>query len=183
MKQFNNPLLPRPLMRKFGLYLAATATVAALAIATSGLLSRARADTGPGQNNGLYQVAQLDQLVANFHQAASYGGNLEAMMSLWADGSSLSFNGVPFNGKDGVRNYFGNVAGPFKHYWVSLAPEFKTQFDLNGITASVYLECHFADPSATPYVIKADIKVVGTVVNVNGTWLIQHLDFTTGATL
>ena len=129
------------------------------------------------------QIAELDQLVADFHRAASYGGNLDAMMLLWADGSSLTFNGTAFDGIDAVRDYFANVAGPFKHFWVSLAPEFKTDFDLQGDTASLYLECHFADPSVTPYVIRADIKVLGTAKRVRGGWRFEHLDLTTGAAL
>ena len=167
------------------------ATVALVAVSAPGWLPRAHADgnhaqeskTSLAQLRAKADVAELDQLVAEFHRAASYGGDLDAMMALWADDSSLTFNGTAFTGTNGVRNYFANVAGPFKHYWVSLAPEFKTQFELRGKTASLYLECHFADPAVTPYVLRADIKVVGTVKKVHGEWLFQHLDLTTGATL
>jgi hypothetical protein len=191
MKQFIIPFTSGSVLRRLSLYLAATITVALLAVCSSGLLGRANAGSRRTAEDVAAldaihyqtQIAELDHLVAQFHHAGSYGGDLEGMMALWADDSSLTFNGTAFNGIDGVRDFFTNVAAPFKHYWVSLAPEFKTQFDIEGDTGSMYLECHFADPSATPYVIKADIKVVGTVTKVNGVWLFEHLDFTTGATL
>jgi hypothetical protein len=56
-----------------------------------------------------------------------------------------------------------------------LAPAFKTEFDIHGNTADIYFECHYADPSATPYVLKSDLSATGTVKKVNGTWLFGNI--------
>ena len=50
---------------------------------------RTRAAGGPdGRNNT--QVAELYELQAAFHAAASHGGDIDAMMALWADDGSLT---------------------------------------------------------------------------------------------
>ena len=82
-------------------------------------------------------------------------------LQLWADDGSLTVGAVVYNGQDGVRDFFANTSGAFKHYWVSLAPAFKTQFDIHGNTANIYFECHYADPSVTPYVLKSDVSATG----------------------
>src|SRR5581483_7352011 len=48
-------------------------------------------------------IAELDQLLADFHGALSYGGNITAMMELWADDSTLTLNGAPHVGKPAIQ--------------------------------------------------------------------------------
>jgi hypothetical protein len=163
-----------PLGRTVGTYLAATATVAVVAVVGSHLLGRASAAGGPGGENNT-QVAELYELQAAFHGAASYGGDLEAMMQLWADDGSLTVGAVVYSGKDGIRDFFANTSGAFKHHWVSLAPAFKTQFDIHGNMADIYFECHYADPSVIPYVLKSDVSATGTAKKVNGRWVLWNI--------
>src|SRR5262249_44535257 len=75
----------------------------------------------------------LYELQAAFHAAASHGGDIEAMMALWADDSSLTVGSVIYSGKDAVRTFFATQSGAFKHSWVSLAPSPKTQFEIHTI--------------------------------------------------
>ncbi len=174
MKMLKQLFGSRPLAGTIGTYLTATATVAVVVLAASNLFARARAASAPnGENNT--QVAELYELQAAFHAAASHGGDIEAMMALWADDGSLTVGDVVYSGKDAVRDFFANHSGAFKHDWVSLAPAFKTQFDIHGNTADIYFECHYADPSVTPYVLRSDASAAGTVKKVNGTWLFWNI--------
>src|SRR5262245_59529171 len=173
MKKLNQSFNSSPLAKTIGTYLAAIATVA-VAVAVSNLFGHASAAAGPEIQNNT-QVAELYELQAAFHQAASHGGDIDAMMALWADDSSITVGGVLYSGKDGVRDFFANHSGAFKHDWVSLAPAPKTQFDIHGNTADIYFECHYADPSVTPYVLRSDISATGNVKKVNGTWLFWNI--------
>ncbi|MGE5205634.1 MAG: hypothetical protein ACM3PW_08460 [Chlamydiota bacterium] len=82
----------------------------------------------------------------------------------------------------GVRGtlctYFTYVAGPFQqaNRFVSLAPSYKTSFDVHGDTASGYFECHFYDVSTTPWTAKVKIKVIAALQKINGQWLFSYLD-------
>jgi hypothetical protein len=162
------------LARMAGTYLAATVTVAVVALAASNLFSRASAAGAPDRENNT-QVAELYELQAAFHHAASHGGDIDAMMALWADDSSITVAGVLYSGKDGVRDFFANHSGAFKHDWVSLAPSFETQFEIHGNTAELYFECHYADPSVTPYVIRSDVSATGTAKKVHGAWVFWNI--------
>jgi len=167
---------PNALATKAGTYVAVMALIAVVAVtaSASGRLGRASAARGEEDRNNT-QVAELYELQAAFHSAASYGGDLEAMMQLWADDGSLTVGAVVYSGQDGVRDFFANTSGAFKHYWVSLAPAFKTQFDIHGNTANIYFECHYADPSVTPYVLKSDVSATGTAKKVNGRWVLWNI--------
>ena len=110
-------------------YLAVIAAIAVVAVTTSTPLGSARAAGGLKDKHGA-QLAELYELQAAFHAAASHGGDIDAMMQLWADDSSITVVGVLYSGKDGVRDFFANHSGAFKHDWVSLAPAPKTLFDV-----------------------------------------------------
>jgi SnoaL-like domain len=173
----------RPLMRKLGLFLGATATVAVLAVAASGLLMPVRGQaTNPADPQAPPQAAQVQQLLANFHGALSYGGDLTAMASLWADNSSLTLNGTAYSGKDAVLSFFANGAY-FNNDWVSLAPEYKTQIVINGDTATATTQCVGVDLSVTPHVVRSVIQVNATAVFQNGRWLFTSMNNTSGAPL
>ena len=155
-------------------YLAVIAAIAVVAVTTSTPLGSARAAGGLKDKHGA-QLAELYELQAAFHAAASHGGDIDAMMQLWADDGSLTVGDVVYSGKDGVRDFFANHSGAFKHDWVSLAPAFKTQFDIHGNTADIYFECHYGDLSVTPYVLRSDISATGTAKKVNGTWVFWNI--------
>ena len=171
LKKLQSPEAPASTVRH---YLVVIAIIAVVAVAASALPGRARANARPEDPNNT-QEAELYELQAAFHAAASYGGDIEAMMQLWADDSSLAVGDVVYNGKDGIRNFFANHSGAFKHSWVSLAPAFKTQFDIHGNTADIYFECHYADPSVTPYVLRSDVSATGTAKKVNGAWFLWNI--------
>jgi ketosteroid isomerase-like protein len=166
--------------RRVSTYLAATATVAVIAVASSAVVSLAHADPGRDCNHHDMDdrtkalLYDLDQLEVQFHEAGSYGGDIDAMMALWADDCTLTGGGVVLKGKDAVRASFA-AGGPFTHYWVGLTAAFKIAAEPHGDTADIYFECHYADPSVTPYVLRADRSLYGTVKKVHGKWLFWHM--------
>jgi hypothetical protein len=121
------------------------------------------------------QVAELDQLAANFHGALSYGGNITNMMNLWADNSSITLNGTAHVGKPAVKTFFqGN--GYFLNNWVSLAPEYKTRITIHGNTATISTQCVAVDLSVSPMVIKSVIQVNATCEKIWGKWLFTSMN-------
>ena len=195
MKNLNVSFTSNRLMRKFTTYLAATATVAIVGLATTTWLGRANAAQPlpeAGADNavgvwllGIYdeaQVAELDQLAADFHGALSYGGNITAMMSLWADNSSITLNGTAHVGKPAVQAFFQG-SGYFLNNWVSLAPEYKTVITVNGNTATISTQCVAIDLSASPMVVKSVIQVNATCEKIRGQWLFTSMNNTTPAPL
>ena len=190
MKTLAKLLASKPVFRKFSPYLAATLTVGTLALVLNGQPGTVRAtSTGPAQVlNDLteiyqkVQIAELDQLLANFHGALSYGGNITNMMSLWVDDSSLTLNGVSHVGKDAVQAFF--LASPYlNNYWVSLAPEYKTQITVDGLTAEFSTQCVAVDLSVTPNVVKGVIQVQGVAVNRGGHWYYKSMNNSSPAPL
>lgn len=195
MKKIKMSLNTNRLIQKFSTYLAATATVAMVGLETPAWLSRANASPQQGESvnaNGIgvlllaiyeeAQTAELDQLLADFHGSLSYGGNITAMMSLWADNSSLTLNGNANVGKAAIQTFFTS-SGYFHNNWVSLAPEYKTQITVNGDTASFTTQCVAIDLSVTPMVVKSVIQVTGTAVKVHGKWIFTSMNNTTPAPL
>ena len=180
MKKLKTLLASHSLNARVGAYLAATVTVGMLALCAGGLLNPARADSPPDLDNT--QVAQLDQLAANFHGALSYGGNITAMMSLWADDCSITLNGTSHVGKAAVQAFF-QTGGYFLNNWVSLAPEYKTQITVNGNTATITTQCVAIDLNASPMVVKSVISVNATCQKINGQWLYTSMNNTTPAPL
>jgi len=178
MKYINSLYRWKHTLRKFNTYLAATATVSVLALTASGLPGRAKA--GPGlkpqelhELEGIYQkvqLAELHQLEEAFHHAGSYGGNLDEMMALWADGSTLTAGTSTHNGKDAIRAFFA-TAGPFQHNWVGLTKAFVFTADIHGDTATLSFQCDYVDGSVTPAVVRADSILSGTVKKIRGQWL------------
>src|ERR1051326_6032041 len=84
LKKLPSPEAPASTVRH---YLVVIAIIAVVAVAASALPGRARANARPEDHNNT-QVAELYELQAAFHAAASYGGDIEAMMQLWADDRS-----------------------------------------------------------------------------------------------
>ena len=208
MKKLDQIFTSSPLPARFGAYLAAVATVGMLALGTASLFTPAQA--GPqrdcGNNRDNYDnknnhgnqcdqdlqelskslqeadVAEIEELLAGFHGALSYGGDMDAMMSLWADGSSITFNGTLYAGKAGVQTFFsGN--GYFHNNWVSLAPEFKTQITLHGDKAEAVTQCVATDISVTPNVVKGVVQVNAVAEKIHGKWVFISMNNTSPAPL
>jgi hypothetical protein len=163
--------------------------IAVPAIVASSLVPRAHAKDGRhdddawlGHVEELVQVAEIDQLLADFHGALSYGGNISAMMSLWTEDSSLTFNGTPYDGKAAVQSFFTS-GGYFHNNWVSLAPEYKTQITVHGDKAEVSTQCVAVDLSVTPNVVKGVVQLNGTVEKRGGKWFFTSVNSTSPAPL
>ncbi len=187
MKRLNISFTSNRLMRKLATYLAATATVAMAGLAASVWLGRAdaaehheqrdsdrRADEWLLATYDEAQVAELNQLLADYHGALAYGGNITAMASLWAEDSTLTLNnGTPYVGKTAVLGFF--TSSPyFSHNWVSLAPEWKTTITVHGTTAEATTECIATDPVAN--VIKGVIQVNVIAEQRHGKWVFISMD-------
>jgi hypothetical protein len=147
------------------------------------------------------QVAEIYQLQADFHEAASGAGvsaatkaqHLSYMLSLWTDDGTLVVGSTTYTGKGipgtpscalgslTLCDNFANHAGSFQlgRDWVSLAPSFKTLIDVHGETADLYFECHYFDvPTGTK---KSDVSIglpgdpsSGQVRKVHGQWLLSY---------
>lgn len=170
-------------VKKFG-FKTRLATIASICLLAMGTLCFVvPVHAGPdGQQTQNTQVADLDQLAAAFHGALSYGGNITAMMSLWADDSSITLNGTAHVGKPAVQAFF-QTSGYFLNNWVSLAPEYKTQITIHGNTAEISTQCVAIDLNASPMVVKGVIQVNATCEKINGVWLFTSMNNTTGAPL
>ena len=171
--------------------LAAIAAAGMLALGTMHLAGRAYADP-PEQEGKILrdviamvqnaQVAELDQLAADFHGALSYGGNITNMMRLWADASSITLNGTAHMGKAAVQAFFQG-SGYFLNNWVSLAPEYKTVITVHGNRAEITTQCVAIDLNASPMVVKSVIQVNATCEKTGGAWLFTSMNNTTPAPL
>jgi hypothetical protein len=162
--------------------LCAAATLAVFALGSTLLLTPLRADSGASVEAENTQIAAVDQLLADFHGALSYGGNINAMMNLWVDDPSITLNGVAHVGKTEVQNFF-LTSGYFLHNWVSLAPEYKTTVNLHGNTGEVSTQCVAVDLSTTPPVVRSVIQVNAIVVKHGDHWMLVSMDNTSGAPL
>ena len=127
-------------------------------------------------------IAELDQLLADFHGALSYGGNIDAMMALWADDSTLTLNGTPHVGKPAIQAFFQG-SGYFLNNWVSLAPEYKTQIVVDGDTAAASTQCVATDISVSPPVVRSVIQVNATMERRHGQWFYTSMNNSSPAPL
>ncbi len=195
MKKLNVSTNPTRLMAKLGAYLAATLTVAMVALAASVWQGHANASPQSLQSGlvkeevalllDIYdgaQVAELDQLAADFHGALSYGGNIANMMSLWTDNSSITLNGTAHVGKPAVQAFFLS-SGYFLNNWVSLAPEYKTQIAVHGDKATITTQCVAVDLTTSPMVVKSVIQVNATCEKIRGKWMFTSMNNTSPAPL
>ena len=169
-------------LRKLSPYLAATAAVGLLALVSNTVPGTARADSPQHQKElaeliDIYQkvqLAELHQLEEAFHHAGSYGGDLDAMMALWAEDSTLTSGTNVYSGKNAIRGFFA-AAGPFTHNWVGLTKAFVFTADIHGDAAELSFQCDYVDGSVTPAVVRANSILSGTVKKVRGQWLFLHM--------
>lgn len=115
----------------------------------------------------------IGQIERNWHQASSTK-DIDLMMSLWADGATFTVGAVTYTGKDQIRDFFVNQAGPFQpgNHWVSDMPAYKERITVNGDTGTLQFECDYIDVATAKVasVVSADQEVQ----RINGTWLITN---------
>jgi hypothetical protein len=164
-----------------GTFLAGVAVLVVTALSSSALHTRAQVVAAPQSAEGaggqpMPLQAEVLQLLSAYHGALAYGGDADAMASLWADDSSLTLNnGTPYIGKDAVVGFFVN--GPyFHHNWVSLAPEWKTTITVQGDTAQATTECIATDVSVMPNVVRGVIQVNATCQRLGGKWVFTQMN-------
>jgi hypothetical protein len=189
MKKLNVSFTSGRLMQKLTTCLAVTATVALAGLGCGNAMAH---DEQPGFGQDEFnwlvatydevQVAELDQLAADFHGALSYHGNITNMMSLWVDNSTITLNGTAHVGKAAVQAFFLS-SGYFLNNWVSLAPEYKTQILVQGDKATITTQCVAVDLTASPMVIKSVIQVNAACEKINGKWLFTSMNNTSPAPL
>jgi hypothetical protein len=179
MKQINRLFHSVAVTHARGAFLAGVAVLAVVVLSSSALHSRAQAVPGSQSADALVLQAEVLELLSAYHGALAYGGNGDAMASLWADNSSLTLNnGTPYVGKDAVVAFFVN-SPYFHHNWVSLAPEWKTTVTVQGNIAQATTECIATDVSVTPNVVRGVIQVNATCQRIGGQWFfIQMNNFT-----
>ena len=109
------------------------------------------------------------------HGPNNDGCDPESCRDVLIENCTFNTGGNVYSGKDAVRTLFAS-GGPFTHHWVGLTAAFKISATPHGNTADIYFECHYADPSVTPYVLRADRNLYGTIKRVNGQWLLWHMN-------
>ncbi|HEY3857921.1 MAG TPA: hypothetical protein VGO67_26340 [Verrucomicrobiae bacterium] len=189
MKEIKDMFRPVLQSRSFKAGLGFATALAVAGVVGSSMVPRAHA-SGPRGDDArwlldvekLVQTAELDQLLADFHGALSYGGNATAMMNLWDRNSSLVFNGTSYEGKAAVQSFF-TTGGYFHNNWVSLAPEFKTQIKIHGNRAELSTQCVATDISVTPNVVKSVVQVEAVAEEHDGKWLFISMNNTSPAPL
>jgi len=178
MKQLNRLFHSVSLTQARGAILAGVAVLAVVVLSSLALHSRAQTVADSQSADPLVLQAEVAELLSGYHGALAYGGNLDAMASLWADNSSLTLNnGNPYVGKAAVLGFFAN-SPYFSHNWVSLAPEWKTTVTVQGNIAQATTECIATDVSVTPNVVRGVIQVNATCQRIGGKWFfIQMKNF------
>ena len=179
MKELNRLFHSAVLAHARGTFLACLVGLALIALANSTLVNRAQGaadlSSGGGDGRSLSQEAGVLQLLSDYHGALAYGGDIDAMASLWVDDGSLTLNGTSYIGKDAVLGFFAH--GPyFSHDWVSLAPEWKTTVTVHGNTAEATTECIATDVSVTPNVVRGVIQVNATCERRGGVWYFTQMN-------
>jgi hypothetical protein len=122
----------------------------------------------------LADIAQLEQGQARFHESVSGGGNIDELMSLWADDATFTSGGTTYTRLAEIRANFLNSGG-FTHNWVSMSPAFRSGFQVRGTTADVYFDCHMVDWQANPQIVVTHGTFEGTARTVHGHWLFWHI--------
>ena len=146
----------------------------------------------------------VDQI--NGDSAAAIDQRVRDMLSIWTKNGYLSFavggardgdymgTGDPADpatcptpsanaaNRGTLCTFFKYVAGAFQpaNKLISLAPSYKTHFDVLGATATIYFECHFfnvAVDSATatpPWTAASHLTFDGTASRADSGWLFAH---------
>jgi hypothetical protein len=187
--------------------MAALLGAAICAIANWSVPSCAASDHSNTQIAQLYELQAAFHRAATVHDPvngdspAVIDQRVRDMVSLWTEDGVLTAGGaVPGNyigkgdpadpatcptpsgnpaNRGTLCTFFKYVSGSFQpaNKFVSLAPSYKTHFDVSGSIASVYFECHYFNVATDPstgkplWTAAAHLTFEGTVRKVDGTWL------------
>jgi hypothetical protein len=116
---------------------------------------------------------QIHQIEIMFHKAGTTK-NLDLMLSLFADGATLTSGGKTYTGKEQIRSYWQS-AGTFQpqNQWVAYTPAFRINYEVQGDNAHLYFECLYVDRVGNK--IAAHTNSDDTLIRVNGQWLIKDM--------
>lgn len=125
-------------------------------------------------------VLAVRNVEITFHRAGSVLPNkdLDLMMSLYADDAALtdtSHADKLYKGKEQVRNYFEQVAPPFrpKNHWIGYTPAMRIRAKISGDRATLYFECLWMDVDKDA--IGAHSFSDMTLARVQGKWLVKTI--------
>ena len=183
--------------------------IAAFALAAGPTFAEQNTNT---QTAELYQLQAAFHRAASVHDAVNGDSavvideRIREMLSIWSEDGVLQLRvGNPFDGVFSGRGdlatncappsgnpanqgtlctFFKYVAGSFRlaNKFVSLAPAYKTRFDIHGNTAKVYFECHYFNVATDPVTGKplwtqaSHIQFDGRAVKEEGRWLFSYAD-------
>jgi len=119
------------------------------------------------------QVGRLYRLQADFHGALN-AGDADAVRALWTDDAAVTAMGSTFTGPDEIVGFFSG-SGPFVNGWASLAPAYKTHFEIQGNRATYQFECVYVEDGSnlTGHPVVAHLNATGTMRKVGDRWLFE----------
>lgn len=122
------------------------------------------------------QVAALYELQSAFHEAIR-NSDSELMHSLWTDDATVVTGAGSASGPDDITELIEGV-GPFVNGWASLAPSYKTHFEIKGNRAEYGFECIYAEETGdlTGNEVLAHLNATGTMRKVGNRWLFEHFE-------
>jgi hypothetical protein len=150
----------------------ATAAALALIAVTTLRASRVHAIEASNLNT---QTAEILALLSAVHELTSYNGDpaikathFAAWKELWAEDATFVINNaVTFDGREAIFTGFFAGAPFFNNSWIGLSPSFRTEVEVHGNTAEVYLECIFLNLNKT---VVAERSLHGTIRKIDGNW-------------
>ena len=127
------------------------------------------------------QMAEIHVLLTSVHTLTSYNGDpgnsaqhLATWAQLWAEDATLLVNGTTiYEGRDTIMGSFFSGSALFTRNLVGLTPSFRTEIDISGNTAEIYLECIFLNESETIFAKRA---LSGTIKKVDGRWMFWRMN-------
>lgn len=137
----------------------------------------AAADTGKDNAADILKVRNVE---ITFHQAGSWlpKPDLDLMMSLYADDAVLTdtaHGNKTYSGKNQVREYFANVAAPFRpnNHWIGYTPAMRIKASVDGDKATLYFECLWMDIDKNAIGVHAFSDM--TLVRAGDRWLVKTI--------
>ncbi|MHC5211038.1 MAG: nuclear transport factor 2 family protein [Planctomycetota bacterium] len=141
----------------------------------------------PASGNQPVARLALHELQSDFHEAGVVG-DYEMMRALWTDDAVYTNPLGTIEGGDAIAAFF--ASGPLWGHQVSLAPSYKTEYDIQGSRAEFTFECVVlsvpGDAALTMSLVGSSgrqdtepeivqhIQATGTMVRQNGRWMFQE---------
>ena len=164
--------------------------------------TRRNTNVQPADVAELYQLQAAFHRIASVHSLTGdsqdvINQRIQDMLALWTeDGALVLAVGNPHDGhyigkgdlfsncsmpsgdpnnQGTLCTFFKYVAGSFQpqNIFVSLAPSYKTQFQVSGNIAMLYFECHYFDVSGSPpaWTARSHLAFMGSARKLDGQWL------------